>query len=147
MTARGKRFGVGVSALVLWGAGAAQAAGPGDWPTYGHDPGGMRYSPLKQITAANVAQLKPAWTYKEVAPTPAAAAPGAQEEAQRQAEGAGPPPGAPPNARRRGPRPATSEATPLVADGLMFVTTAYKRVVALEPETGKEVWGYDVKTP
>ena len=27
-----------------------------DWPTYGHDPGGIRYSPLKQITAANAAR-------------------------------------------------------------------------------------------
>ena len=35
----------------------------GDWPTYGHDPGGMRYSPLTQITPANVAQLQPAWVY------------------------------------------------------------------------------------
>jgi quinoprotein glucose dehydrogenase len=31
---------------------------PKEWPTYGHDPGGMRFSPLKQITPANVDQLK-----------------------------------------------------------------------------------------
>ncbi len=35
-----------------------------DWPTYAHDPGGHRYSPLKQITAANVAKLAPAWSYQ-----------------------------------------------------------------------------------
>src|SRR5258707_8710188 len=34
-----------------------------EWPTYGHDPGGMRYSPLTQITPANVSQLKVAWVY------------------------------------------------------------------------------------
>src|SRR6202050_401889 len=34
-----------------------------EWPTYGHDPGGMRYSPLTQITPANVSNLKVAWTY------------------------------------------------------------------------------------
>src|SRR3984885_7294959 len=34
-----------------------------EWPTYGHDPGGMRYSPLKQITPANVSKLEVAWTY------------------------------------------------------------------------------------
>jgi quinoprotein glucose dehydrogenase len=130
-------------ALVALG-GAAQAAAPGDWPTYGHDPGGMRFSPLKDITVANVANLKPAWSYRMQAPV---AAPSAQEQAQRQAEGLGPPPGAPPSARRRAPRPATSEATPLVVDGLMYLTTPYKRVVALEPETGREVWGYDVATP
>jgi len=34
-----------------------------EWPTYGHDPGGMRFSPLKQITPANVAKLQRAWVY------------------------------------------------------------------------------------
>ncbi len=29
-----------------------------DWPYYGHDAGGMRYSPLKQISRENVATLK-----------------------------------------------------------------------------------------
>ena len=34
-----------------------------DWPAYGHDPGHTRYSPLSQINARNVAQLRRAWTY------------------------------------------------------------------------------------
>jgi len=34
-----------------------------NWPMPGRDPGGTRYSPLKQITAANVNQLKVAWVY------------------------------------------------------------------------------------
>jgi len=34
-----------------------------DWPVYGHDPGGMRHSPLTQITPANVAKLERAWTF------------------------------------------------------------------------------------
>src|ERR1700679_293759 len=34
-----------------------------EWPTYGHDSGGMRYSPLKQITPTNVSNLEVAWTY------------------------------------------------------------------------------------
>jgi quinoprotein glucose dehydrogenase len=37
--------------------------GQTDWPTYGHDPGGMRYSPLKQIDTHNVAKLRRAWTF------------------------------------------------------------------------------------
>src|SRR5580693_278603 len=46
-----------------------------EWPTYGHDSGGMRYSPLTQITPANVSNLKVAWTFHlkpegYVAPTP-----------------------------------------------------------------------------
>ncbi len=35
-----------------------------DWPAYGRDPGGSRYSPLAQITRDNVTQLKVAWTYR-----------------------------------------------------------------------------------
>src|ERR1051326_9555414 len=34
-----------------------------DWPVYGRDPGGTRFSPLTQINARNVAQLQRAWTY------------------------------------------------------------------------------------
>jgi len=34
-----------------------------EWQTYGHDPGGMRFSPLTQISPQNVAQLKVAWSY------------------------------------------------------------------------------------
>jgi len=40
-----------------------------EWRSYGHDPGGMRYSSLAQINRTNVQQLQRAWTY-EVAPTP-----------------------------------------------------------------------------
>ena len=39
---------------------------------------------------------------------------------------------------------AASQATPLMVGGLMYLTTPYKRVVALEPETGKEVWSFEV---
>jgi glucose dehydrogenase len=35
-----------------------------DWPTYGHDPGGQRFSPLTQINASNVTKLVPAWSYQ-----------------------------------------------------------------------------------
>src|SRR5262245_45773344 len=34
-----------------------------EWPTYGHDAGGMRFSPLKLITPANVGRLQRTWVY------------------------------------------------------------------------------------
>jgi len=86
-----------------------------EWPTYGHDPGGMRFSPLTQISPANVAQLKVAWAY-HMRPEPA---PG------REASGL-----------------AGSEVTPIIADGVMYVATPYNRVVALEPTSGKELWAF-----
>lgn len=34
-----------------------------DWPVYGHDPGAMRFSPLKQVNTGNIARLQRAWTF------------------------------------------------------------------------------------
>ncbi len=39
-----------------------------DWPSHDHDAGAQRFSPLKQITPANVARLQPAWTFDTGAP-------------------------------------------------------------------------------
>jgi len=52
-------FAIGVVLTTL----AQQGPQQGDWPSYGRDPGGSRYSPLSQINTGNVAQLKRAWTY------------------------------------------------------------------------------------
>src|SRR5436305_6242253 len=35
-----------------------------DWPAYGHDGGGSRYSPLKEINRENVKNLRAVWTYR-----------------------------------------------------------------------------------
>jgi len=100
-----------------------------DWPTFGNDPGGQRYAPLTQINADNVTKLARAWTYHM---KPAGAAPPSAES--------GPP--------ARGPRRRSnpeSQAVPLVVNGVMYLTTAYRRVVALEPETGKCLWEYEIR--
>src|SRR2546422_1221336 len=39
--------------------------------------------------------------------------------------------------------PASAQVTPLVVNGRMYLT-AVNRIVALEPETGKEIWKYQV---
>ena len=103
---------------------AQQAAGarPGtDWPMYRHDYAGTGYSPLTQIDTTNVQNLAQAWTYGLPGTTPTAAA----------ASGRG------------GPAAPNSEATPIVVNGTMYLP-AINRVVALEPETGKQVWQYQV---
>src|SRR5437899_4649652 len=76
-----------------------------EWPTYGHDAGGMRFSPLTQITPANVSQLKLAWTYHMRPPNFAATATNAPAPAGRGAAGieVETPDGAP-GARRGGGR-------------------------------------------
>ncbi len=50
------------ASLLLWIA-LGSAAISSDWPHYGGGPEQIRYSPLTQITPANVASLKVAWTY------------------------------------------------------------------------------------
>lgn len=95
-----------------------------DWPTYGHDSASTRFSPLKQIDSANVSKLTRAWTFHmSQGAAPAAPAPGGR-------------------AGGRGPR--GSEATPIVAGGVMYMPTPYNRVIALEPETGKLIWEYRI---
>src|SRR5262249_38412575 len=44
-------------------SGPVAAAPDVDWPFYGGDAGGQRYSTAEQITPANVRDLKVAWTY------------------------------------------------------------------------------------
>jgi quinoprotein glucose dehydrogenase len=101
-----------------------------EWPTYGHDPGGMRFSPLTELTPANVAELKVAWTYRmRPAPPPG---------------GTPAPLPTPGRGRGRGSGFAVSGTTPLVFDGVMYITTPYGRVVALDSATGKEMWVYQV---
>jgi quinoprotein glucose dehydrogenase len=86
-----------------------------DWPVYGHDPGGMRFSPLTQITRENVAQLKVAWTF----------------HTGDISDGSG------------GRKRSGFETTPILVDGTLYLTTGFNRVIALDPETGKQRWAYD----
>lgn len=87
----------------------------GDWPAYGNDAGGGRYSPLAQIDRGNVGRLGVAWTYRT-----------------GEADDTSP-------ARQR----SAFEATPIVVDGTLYFSTPFNRVIALDPETGKERWVYD----
>jgi quinoprotein glucose dehydrogenase len=110
-----------------------------EWPTYGHDPGGMRFSPLTQITPGNVSRLELAWAYHM---RPAGYEPPAGRGAGRGA-GAGAPAG--PGGRGGSASGfAPSQTTPLVADGVMYISTPYNRVVALDPTTGKELWVFQL---
>jgi quinoprotein glucose dehydrogenase len=111
------------SAVLILGASLASAQSPSDWPSWGRDAGATRFSPLKQINFTNVSKLKRVWTYDTTVTNPAPSAPG----------------GATTTTRRR-----TSEVTPLVINGVMYLITPYNRAVALDPATGKELWTYDV---
>jgi quinoprotein glucose dehydrogenase len=107
------------------GASADAASSDTEWPTYGHDAGGQRFSPLAQVTPANVEALKPAWVY-HMRPD--------NVVVEQRFPRAGP--------SQSPPRFAGSEATPLMVHGILYVTTPYHRVVALDATSGKERWVY-----
>ena len=107
---------------------------PGDWPDYNRDLGGTRYSPLDQINTKNVANLAPAWSFSLASP---AAATGTEESPFAAGGGGG--------RGGRGPRGISSEATPLLVHGVLYLP-AGNRVVALDPDTGSEMWQYTLQT-
>ena len=92
-----------------------QAKQEAGWPAYGNDAGGTRYSAAAQIDRGNVDKLKVAWTYRT----------GALEQSKRLI------------------RKAAFEATPILVDGKLFLSTPYNHVIALDPGTGAKLWEYD----
>ncbi|MDQ3652944.1 MAG: pyrroloquinoline quinone-dependent dehydrogenase [Acidobacteriota bacterium] len=88
-----------------------------DWPAYGGDSEGSRYSPLDHINRDNVKNLKVAWTYRtgDI------------------------------NIKGRSASKAAFEATPILVEGTLYLSTPFSRVIALDPETGNERWVYDPK--
>jgi alcohol dehydrogenase (cytochrome c) len=88
----------------------AAAGEPGSWLTYSGTYDGHRFSPLDEITPANVGKLRPEWVYQVQEPGPI-------------------------------------ENTPLVADGVMYITEARSRVAALDLRTGRTLWRYEPAIP
>src|SRR5207302_2925454 len=89
-----------------------------EWRFYGGDAGGTRHSPLKQINRQNVKNLKRVWTYH-------------MGEVDR---------GASETDRHN---IAPFESTPIVNEGVLYFSTPSNRVIALDAETGQEVWQFD----
>jgi glucose dehydrogenase len=64
---------VAAAAIAQSGTNNSAANSSKEWPTYGHDAGGMRFSPPTDITPANVSRLKVAWVYHMTVPPVAGA--------------------------------------------------------------------------
>lgn len=90
----------------------------GDWPMWAHDLKGTKFSALKQITPQNVGKMKQAWSYRfNRDGKPVINGPSGSELYQ--------------------------EITPIVVNGIMY-TPAGDRVVAIQPEDGKELWSFEM---
>ena len=90
---------------------------PMEWPFYGGDQAGTKFSPLADVNTANVAKLTAAWEWTN------------GEKALE----------------NFGTRPGNFQTTPLMIDNVLYLSTPYNRVVALNPETGAQLWAFDPK--
>ncbi|HIK65843.1 MAG TPA: PQQ-dependent dehydrogenase, methanol/ethanol family, partial [Henriciella marina] len=82
------------------------ASTPAEWLTYNGTYDEQRHSALTGISAENISELAPAWTYEL-------------------------------NTGRG------IESTPIVVDGVMYLTSSWSVVYALDPVTGEELWVHD----
>src|SRR5580704_13715906 len=82
------------------------------WSAYGGDPGGARYSSLRQITAKNVGELKVAWTFRT-----GELGQGVKDWNR-----------------------SAFEATPILYDGTLYLTTSSTDVVAVDAANGNLRW-------
>ena len=92
-----------------------RSGGMVEWRYVGADQGHTKYSALDDINLTNVGRLEIAWTWE---------------------------PGELP-LQEFGTRPGRFEATPLMIDNVVYLSTMYTRVVALDADTGTELWAFD----
>src|ERR1051325_6250677 len=85
----------------------------GEWTAYGRDAFSPRFLPLPQIDRATFSRLTHVWTFHTGEPLPTS------------------------NRKR------SLEVTPLVADGVMYISTPLGKIIALDPVSGVERWRYD----
>ncbi|HVH05601.1 MAG TPA: pyrroloquinoline quinone-dependent dehydrogenase [Myxococcota bacterium] len=88
-----------------------------EWREYAGDKGGLHWSPLTQVTRANVRALELAWEYRH----------GDRSDGSD------------------GTTRTSFNATPLVVGDAMYFCTGKNRVIALDAETGRERWAFDPK--
>ncbi len=118
---------IAVAATVVLSAQPAAAqygAADGEWRSYGGDNGGTKYSALDQIDAGNFDDLRVAWRWQS-------ADAAIDLEALRESEE---------------DRPISIrglQATPLMVDGVLYLTTALYQAAAVDAGTGETLWVHD----
>ena len=90
-----------------------------DWPAYGATAGGGRFSRADQITPDNVRHLELAWTHRSGDIREGDIAPG------------------------RWVSQSSLQVTPIMVDGTLFYCSPFNMMLALDAETGEELWRFD----
>ena len=105
-------------------AAAQYGAVDGEWRSYAGDNGSTKYSPLDQIDAGNFEDLRIAWRWQSV-------------DGNVDLEAL---------PRRADDRPISIrglQATPLMIDGVLYLTTALYQAAAVDAGTGETLWVHD----
>lgn len=89
-----------------------------EWPAYGGDAGGLKFSAAAQLNPANVAGLAPVWAWE------------IGEPGERRTDG--------------GERVSAGpfQATPLMVADTLYLSTPFAGAVALDARSGRELWSY-----
>ena len=106
------RFFAAMMASVFLAAAVAAAVPETGWPAYGGDEGGTRYSKLTQISPANVGDLRVAWIFRT-----GELGQGVKDWNR-----------------------SAFEATPILYDGTLYLTTSSTDVVAVDAANGNLRW-------
>ena len=101
-------------------AGAQHGTTDGEWTTYGGDKGSTKYAPLDQINRDNFGDLEIAWQWESI-DADVMALPDLKP----------------------GIRPQEFKSTPLMVDGVLYTSTSFSQVAAIDAGTGETIWKYD----
>nr|WP_295928839.1 PQQ-binding-like beta-propeller repeat protein [uncultured Dyadobacter sp.] len=115
-----RSIGLSVGALcvaVMLGLAGEQSGPDTDWPNYGGNKSGNRYSALDQINLDNVKDLEVAWMY-DASEKPDPANPGRQ-------------------------RNRAIQCQPIVVNGILYGTTPELKLFALKAGTGEQIWKFE----
>ena len=97
---------------------AQSGSQPIEWRHWGGDAAQTKYSTAADITTTNIQHLELAWTWRTI------------DRAVPEHD----------------MRPGGFETTPLMIDNVVYVTTSFHRIVALDADTGAQLWVFDPKT-
>jgi quinoprotein glucose dehydrogenase len=106
---------------------AQTGARDAEWSTYGGDLGQTKYSPLDQISKDNVKKLQIAWRWVSV-----------DDDLKVRAKASGDP-----ALKFLSINTYLNEATPLMVHGVLYTSTSYSQIAAIDARTGKTLWVYD----
>ena len=142
------RYSAGVAIVVCLAVAAySQGTESGEWRHYGGDLKSSKYSPLEQINSENFGQLQIAWRWRSVDQWISKSVAGGEWWAKSDAvfedlqdDDA---------KRWRGglaPRLGGLKATPIMVDGILYLTTALYQAAAVDAKTGETLWVYNPKS-